>query len=90
MHAAVYLSALHILEKKFGGKRLDKMLQKYSRAMTNFWPYLRLRMREVDERKRIYSASFLRNLHVDGKVLDIHPQVWASPDDERQASIAVR
>ena len=86
----VYLSAIHILDCKFRGKRSAKDMKPYSHAMTNFWPYLRTREKEAANRERIYARSFLRPLEVAAKLVSISPRLWASPDHDIQATVAAR
>ena len=90
MDGLVYLSAVHILHQEFSGKRLDEITRKYSQAMTNFWPYLRLRRHEKEGRKRVYASSFVQKLDTDGRVCRISSRLWGSPDNEKQVIIAVR
>ncbi|KAI0357387.1 hypothetical protein OH77DRAFT_1450773 [Trametes cingulata] len=89
---AVYLSASSILLREYGGKRLQEdVLCKYSPAMTNMWPYLRVREAEVSERRRIYEASFLsRFFQRSGHPNAIARRLWASPDNPKQLTIAMR
>ncbi|KAI0632467.1 hypothetical protein C8Q77DRAFT_1176940 [Trametes polyzona] len=90
---AVYLSASSILLREYRGKRLDvDVLKKYSPAMTDMWPYLRVRQAEVAERRRIYAESFLpRFFKRYGLPADpISERMWASPDNPKQIIIAVR
>ncbi|KAI0771153.1 hypothetical protein BD413DRAFT_476339 [Trametes elegans] len=89
---AVYLSASCILNRRYGGKRLEKdVLRQYSPAMTNMWPYLRIREAEAVERKRIYASSFLpRFFQRYGLSSPIAAHLWASPDDLKQLVVAVR
>ena len=56
----VYLSASVILKRDYNSQRLQTdVLAKYSLAMTNMWPYLRIRAAEAARRKCIYAATFL-------------------------------
>ncbi|PIL22865.1 hypothetical protein GSI_15561 [Ganoderma sinense ZZ0214-1] len=55
------------------------------------WPYLRLREAEVARRRRLYEASFVsRFLHTLGLPNPIATRIWASPDNSKQLSVAVR
>ncbi|KAI0826725.1 hypothetical protein BC628DRAFT_1319527 [Trametes gibbosa] len=89
---AVYLSASSILVQNYYGKRLeDDVMRKYSQAMTNMWPYLRVREAEISARRRIYEASFLPRLFRRcGFANPIANCLWASPDDPKQLVIAMR
>nr|VWO98577.1 CULLIN_2 domain-containing protein [Ganoderma boninense] len=89
---AVYLSAASVLTRDYTGRRLhDDVLGRYSQAMTNMWPYLRLREAEVATRRRLYEASFVsRFFHKLGHPNPIATRIWASPDNLKQLSIAVR
>ncbi|OSX60033.1 hypothetical protein POSPLADRAFT_1048467 [Postia placenta MAD-698-R-SB12] len=89
---AVYLSASHTLKSQFDGRRLqDEVLKRYSLAMTNMWPYLRLRQAEVAQRQQAYDASFLaRFMRGKGLPDPIAINLWVSPDNERQIAIAIR
>lgn len=90
MLSSVYLSAVHIIDRKFCGKRSVEDMKTYSKAMTNFWPYLRVREDEATIRQRMYAQSFLQNLASFRRINSISPHLWGSPDHERQATIAVR
>ncbi|KAF8550818.1 hypothetical protein OG21DRAFT_1419114, partial [Imleria badia] len=87
---AVYLSAIHILSSNYAGRRLDLILEQHPRNMTNFWPYLRLRMAEVSERRHAFKRSFL------GQYTDLigydplSEHLWTSPDDEKQVDVTIR
>ncbi|OSD07564.1 hypothetical protein PYCCODRAFT_1403229 [Trametes coccinea BRFM310] len=89
---AVYLSASSILMREYCGHRLQQdVLRAYPKAMTNMWPYLRLREVEVAERRRMYETSFLpRFFRRCGVVNPIAAHLWASPDNARQITIALR
>ncbi|KAL1950765.1 hypothetical protein VTO73DRAFT_5889 [Trametes versicolor] len=89
---AVYLSASSVLAKDYRGRRLqDDVLKRYSQAMTNMWPYLRVRKAEVVARRRIYEASFVpRLLERYGPADPISTHLWASPDNPKQIVVAVR
>ncbi|KAI1794840.1 hypothetical protein LXA43DRAFT_1112454 [Ganoderma leucocontextum] len=89
---AVYLSAASILTRECAGRRLQEdVLCKYSQAMTNMWPYLRLREAEVARGLRIYEASFIsRFFQKLGLPNPIATRVWASPDNPKQLSVAIR
>ncbi|KAI8978834.1 hypothetical protein BD414DRAFT_524160 [Trametes punicea] len=89
---AVYLSASSILLREYRGKRLQEdVLKRYSQAMTNMWPYLRMRETEVSGRRRIYEASFLpRFFRRCGLPDPIARLIWASPDHPRQLAVALR
>ncbi|KAH9851565.1 hypothetical protein C2E23DRAFT_829735 [Lenzites betulinus] len=89
---AVYLSASSILARDYQGKRLDtEVMRKYSQAMTNMWPYLRVRKAEVANRRRIYEDSFLPRLFQRcGFGNPIAKRLWASPDKSKQLVIAMR
>ncbi|KAJ2996987.1 hypothetical protein NUW54_g7180 [Trametes sanguinea] len=88
---AVYLSASSILLRDYNGRRLQQdVLRAYPQAMTDMWPYLRLREAEVAERRRMYEASFLpRFFRRCGMTNPIAAHLWASPDDPRQIAIAL-
>ncbi|GJE88344.1 hypothetical protein PsYK624_044270 [Phanerochaete sordida] len=87
---AIYLSAIHIIDHDFRGKRTLKDMKPYSHAMTNFWPYLRLLQEEAAERERIYSRSVLGRLADSGRAMSISPRLWGCPDHDSQAAIASR
>lgn len=91
LHAAlsVYLSAGHILQQDFHGKRLDEVLKSNSMAVTNLWPYLRSRRTEVDERRKLYQQSFLPRA-LKGRAPPISRRLWGSPGAEKQLTIAIR
>ena len=88
----VYLSASSVLSREYAGHRLQEdVLCKYSQAMTNMWPYLRLREAEVSRRRRIYETSFVsRFFQKLGLPNPIAARVWASPDNPKQLSVAVK
>ncbi|KAF9644539.1 hypothetical protein BDM02DRAFT_3078011, partial [Thelephora ganbajun] len=79
---AVYLSASVILLSKFPGKRLGDVARTYSPSMFNFWPYLRIRERELAEQRNRYLQSFLHRFYQTFEPIDW--RLWASPDDPRQ------
>ncbi|KAI0669193.1 hypothetical protein C8Q78DRAFT_1042116 [Trametes maxima] len=89
---AVYLSASSILTLNYGGRRLQQdVLNTYSQAMTNMWPYLRIREAEVAERRCVYEASFLpRFFRRCGRGNPIAGRLWGSPDHPKQLGVAVR
>ena len=59
--------------------------------MTNMWPYLRLRETEASRRRRLYEASFVsRFFEKLGLPNPIATRIWASPDNPKQISVAVR
>ncbi|KAI0726236.1 hypothetical protein C8Q72DRAFT_929327, partial [Fomitopsis betulina] len=88
---AVYLSASHILRQRHAGLRLSQDIGQYSQAMTNMWPYLRVRETEVAERRRAYEASFLGTfMRTRGLLEPITSPLWSSPDDHRQIGMALR
>ncbi|KAI9465027.1 hypothetical protein BJY52DRAFT_1209866 [Lactarius psammicola] len=88
---AVYSSAYYILCKDFSGKRLSIILQQYgpSSLRMNFWPYLRQREQEVLERKNAVMSSFLFPAFRGPGDL-ISARLWASPDNEKQLTVALR
>jgi hypothetical protein len=86
----VYLSASAILEQDYGGQRLAHVVQQYPQTRTNMWPYLRQRRAEAAGRKAVFEASFLGRNVYRGEVDPIAERLWASPDDERQACMALR
>lgn len=86
----VYLSAVHLLESRHYGSRLDTILREYPRNTTNLWPYLRLREREVFERRRMFAQTFLGRYT---RTLGINPlsdRLWGNPDNRFQVEIALR
>ncbi|KAM5538672.1 hypothetical protein V8D89_007701, partial [Ganoderma adspersum] len=89
---AVYLSAGSILTRDYAGRRLQEdILGRYSQAMTNMWPYLRLREAEVSRRRHVYKASFVSLFFEKlGLPNPIATRIWASPDNPKQISVAVR
>ncbi|KAI0755281.1 hypothetical protein C8Q80DRAFT_1095647 [Daedaleopsis nitida] len=89
---AVYLSASTALLRDYCGRRLQEdVLRKYPQAMTNMWPYLRLREAEATQRRRVYDASFLaRLLRCCGWPEPIVKRLWGSPDHPKQLLIALR
>lgn len=87
----VYLSASHILRQRHTGLRLSQDIAQYSQAMTNMWPYLRVRENEAAERRRAYEASFLGTfMRTRGLPEPIAARLWSSPDDHRQIGMALR
>ncbi|KAI0647729.1 hypothetical protein C8Q79DRAFT_951600 [Trametes meyenii] len=89
---AVYLSASSILTRDYGGRRLRQdVLKMYSQAMTNMWPYLRIREAEVARRWGVYDSSFLpRFFQRCGRGNPIARRLWTSPDHPKQLGVAVR
>ena len=94
MAALVYLSAQERLKQQFPGKRLMAVQKRYSSSMTNFWPYLRARQREVADRKSFLRESFLgqalRKQLKDSAEKVISEELWGGSDNERQLAIAFR
>ncbi|KAH9161139.1 hypothetical protein EDB89DRAFT_1861904 [Lactarius sanguifluus] len=88
---AVYSSAYYLLCKDFSGQRLFLVLQQHgpSSLMMNFWPYLRQREQEILERKNAVMSSFLLPAFRGPGVL-ISARLWASPDNEKQLTVALR
>ena len=84
----VYLSALVILFSKFPGKRLDDTTRVYSPSIFNFWPYLRARETELAKQRDRYLQSFLHRFYRTFEPIDRH--LWASPDDPKQCTVAIR
>lgn len=89
--STVYSSAYYKLCKGFSGQRLSLVLQQYgpSSLMTNFWPYLRQREQEVLEHKNVVMSSFLLPAFRGPGDL-ISACLWASPDNEKQLTLALR
>ncbi|KIJ64462.1 hypothetical protein HYDPIDRAFT_167784 [Hydnomerulius pinastri MD-312] len=87
---AVYLSAAHILSKKYSGQRLTAIFEQYSQSMTNMWPYLRLRDREVSSRRQVYKQSFLGRYRDSISFDPLSERLWSSPDNEKQVQMALR
>ncbi|KAH8114351.1 hypothetical protein DFH11DRAFT_1855513 [Phellopilus nigrolimitatus] len=85
---AVYLSAVQIIKRDFGGRRFAQISQQYNLHITNFWPYLNRLRDERDSRSRAYNLSFLPRFF--GSWNPISKRLWASPDHERQLAIALR
>ncbi|KAF8798773.1 hypothetical protein BYT27DRAFT_7150139, partial [Phlegmacium glaucopus] len=85
---SAYLSAAHQLSRRFPGSRLEDVLARFSPKTTNLWPYLRQREHEVLKRKRIYEQSFLARA-LKG-LCSIAEDLWSSPDNEKQTTIAIR
>lgn len=56
--------------------------------MTNMWPYLRQRQRELAERAAKFRSSFLSTVFEGRDV--IAPRLWTNPDHEKQVTIALR
>ena len=57
--------------------------------MTNFWPYLLQREREVLDRKKAAMGSVLRPAF-QGPVDIISARLWSSPENEKQLTVALR
>ncbi|KAH9911500.1 uncharacterized protein B0H18DRAFT_892711 [Fomitopsis serialis] len=88
---AVYLSAFHILNQRHDGRRLSQDISQYSQAMTNTWPYLRIREAEALQRRRIHEASFLAKfIRSRGLPDPVASHLWSSPDDDKQISVALK
>ncbi|KAH9890051.1 hypothetical protein C8Q73DRAFT_706477 [Cubamyces lactineus] len=89
---AVYLSATSTLNREYPGRRLQEdVFKQYSQAMTNMWPYLRLRQAEMTRRRCIYEASFVAGFFRRcGYDNPISQHLWASPDHPKQLIIAIR
>ncbi|KLO12214.1 hypothetical protein SCHPADRAFT_875780 [Schizopora paradoxa] len=85
---AVYLSAVEILSRNFQGRRLATLLQQYPSTTMNFWPYLRDREREKKGHQTFYQESCSSRFF--GEHIPVSQNLWASPDYENQAGIAMR
>ncbi|KAG6850059.1 hypothetical protein H0H93_001609, partial [Arthromyces matolae] len=81
-----YNSAVHRLNREFPGLRLKSVAKRCSPSTTNMWPYLRVRQDEKTTRRSIFEASFLGK--AVGGNYSISNGLWASPDNEKQATIA--
>lgn len=88
--STVYLSAVHILERKHNGRRLDKVFQQHPKTMTNMWPYLQFRDREVLERRQAFDQSFLGKYIGTLSLEVLSERLWGGPDNDRQVEIALR
>lgn len=90
-HSTVYLSASHLLKQRHAGHRLSQDTARYSQAMTNMWPYLRIRGTEAAQRRRTYEVSFLGTfIRTRGLPEPIAARLWSSPDDHKQIGMALR
>lgn len=86
--STAYMAAYNQLLQNFQGSRLQNVLSQYPEKVTNFWPYLVYRINEAKKRRNTYEASFVgRALRFMYKVSD---EVWTSPDDHKQAMMAIR
>ncbi|KAI0055313.1 hypothetical protein BV25DRAFT_1767857, partial [Artomyces pyxidatus] len=87
---AVYQSAHRLLQRYYGGIRLQALLDasKVPVEMMNLWPYLRQREAEARTRKAAVNTSLLGMMYRGSYPLA--ERLWASPDHERQLTIAVR
>ena len=89
--STVYSSAYYKLCKDFSGGRLSIVLQQYGSASLkmNFWPYLLQREQEILERKDVVMNSFLLPaFRGPGDLISV--RLWASPDNEKQLTVALR
>lgn len=87
IYIVAYISAVHRLSWSFPGRRLAALFKQYPPTMTNMWPYLRQREQEATARKQTFRDSFLgRALKAKG----ISEHLWTSPDNPKQAVVAVR
>ncbi|KAI0084794.1 hypothetical protein BDY19DRAFT_476849 [Irpex rosettiformis] len=71
------------------------MLKRYPTAMTDFWPYLRFRRHDVQERKKLYTQSFMAGAMrtfagISSPETVISETLWSCLDDERELNIALR
>ncbi|KZT64625.1 hypothetical protein DAEQUDRAFT_601748 [Daedalea quercina L-15889] len=88
---AVYLSAFHLLKQRHAGRRISQDIAQYSQAMTNMWPYLRVREAEAAQRRHVYEVTFLaRFIRSRGLPQPIADRLWSSPDDGMQINVALR
>ena len=55
----VYASAQYVLAETFPGERTKALLARADDCISNLWPYLRIRRREVMNLKQLYSQTFL-------------------------------
>ncbi|KAJ4482205.1 hypothetical protein J3R30DRAFT_3457761 [Lentinula aciculospora] len=85
---AIYLSASTRLASKFAGYRLNRIMHRIPASMMNMWPYLLQREGEKNFRRRVFEESFLGRVFKGRRT--IAPQLWASPDNDKQIVIAIR
>ncbi|KAF9077602.1 hypothetical protein BDP27DRAFT_1311333 [Rhodocollybia butyracea] len=85
---AIYLSASTRLARNFAGYRLNRILYRLPANTIDMWPYLLQREGEKKYRKRVFEESFLGRAF-KGKTA-IAPQLWTSPDNDKQITIAIR
>jgi len=98
---AVYLSAYYRLQRLYPGARLRAYLSHPSvdPSTSNLWPYLLARQLEADSRLAAVQASWLGRLWPSARLRHsasdlafdaIRPELYASPEDPRQLSVALR
>lgn len=85
---SAHLSAYHRLRREFPGQRTETQMKRSNANMTNVWPYLLQRQQELSTRKRIYRESFLSK--AVGEWFTLTEHLWTSPDDPKQATVAIR
>ncbi|KIL67864.1 hypothetical protein M378DRAFT_984157 [Amanita muscaria Koide BX008] len=85
---SAHLSAYHRLRREFPGQRTETQMKRSNANMTNVWPYLLQRQQELSTRKRIYMESFLSK--AVGEWFTLTEHLWTSPDDPKQATVAIR
>ena len=86
----VYLSAIPIMNRVFGTRRLALLSGKHNMnmSMTNFWPYLKQLRHELVERQMFYARSFLSRFF--GEHIPIADRIWGCPDNDKQLTVALR
>ena len=67
---------------------MEDLTRIYSPLTFNFWPYLRAREAELAEQRGRYLQSFLH--HYYGTFEPIGRHLWASPDNPKQYTVAIR
>ncbi|KAF8523204.1 hypothetical protein JB92DRAFT_2705368 [Gautieria morchelliformis] len=95
---AVYLSAHDILNRSFSGKRLSRLIcslpsRNLTPKMTNLWPYLRLRQKEVRRSKKAYARGWVAQYFRETGSPATRPmteKLWTNPDCEEQCSVVQR
>ncbi|KAJ3769615.1 hypothetical protein FB446DRAFT_672222 [Lentinula raphanica] len=85
---ATYLSASTRLARQFAGYRLNRIMHRLPATMINMWPYLLQREGEERFRRRVFDDSFLGRVFKGRRL--ISPQLWTSPDNDKQIVIAIR
>lgn len=83
----VYVSAQILLISNFNGSRTEMVMSQAKDGVTNFWPFLKERQKELKILRDQWKTGFLRKVLPDDP---LSARLWTNPDDLSQVQIAMR